>query len=341
MGKDRSVSHHNPSPSHLADEHSCCSFAELQTQTHFHSGLGETHTASTVISAPTVTISSDNTDNADTQPTSMDEDDAFGDSKSEGSATDRACYGADSDSSNHFESSDRSSSGSPDPATTTHKLSGLAEWVKPGPGEEKESGTVSQQPHIEYPKDILIEPQGPTTASQSGTPKTANHAQKRKNATSQDKASQPQVLPRGEQSVTSAFQSSLPGTANLSRERRNASLYEEPHELQSVRTHLKASPHAEPAPASSYTVDLEAANPNAIGHNGVPPASPSQDNAEVQNEPGRDSPVVKLFKRIITVVGLVAALVFGIVACINKLDLLLACTIVIMIAGVDSMIQDF
>lgn len=333
------VSHHNPFPSHLEDEHSSCKLAELQTQTQSYSGRGGTHTASTVISAPTVTTSSDNTDNADTQPTSLNEDVAFEDLKSEGSATDMACYGADSDRSNLSESSDRSSSGSPDPTTSTpnDKLAGLAGWDGSVPEKEEEFGIASQLPCLRYPRDVMIEG---TPASQSSTTETANHAQERKNAATQDQAFQPGVQPKVMRGVTSAFQSNIPSTANVPRERQNASVYEEPHELQSVWTLSKALPHAEPASAA-YTGDLEAANPSASSHNGSRPASSPQLTVEVQHEPERESHLVKLFKRIITVVGLLAALALGIVAYSYKHDLLLACTIVIMIAGVDAMIQGF
>lgn len=328
MGKDRTVSHHDPCPSHLADEHSCHTLAELQTQTRLHSGPAEAPIAPTVISAPTVTTSSANTDNADTQPTSVDEDAAPEHSKSEDLATDKACYGADSDPSNRSESSDRSSSGSPDPTASAldDKLAGLAVWAKDVRRTEEESGIASPQAHPEYPKDILIERQGVATTSQSSTPEMANHAQERKKAASQHQALQPQILPMGMHGVTPAFLSSTPETANLSYKR---------------GTHLRALPHAEPASAFSNTVDLESANRNALSHNGLPLASSPHVEAEVRDDPERESPILKLLKRIITIVGLVSALVLGIVAYTCEHDLLLACTIVIMIAGVDSMIQDF
>lgn len=293
MGKDRTVSHHDPCPSHLADEHSCHPLAELQTQTRRYSGPAEAPIAPTVISAPTVTTSSANTDNADTQPTSVDEDAAPEHSKSEDLATDKACYGADSDPSNRLESSDRSSSGPPDPTASAldDKLAGFAEWAnKAVPRTEEESGIASPQAHPEYPKDILIERQGVATTSQSSTPEMANHAQERKKAASQHQALQPHILP------TSDF---------------------------------------------SFNVDLESANRNALSHNGLPRASSPHVEAEVRDDPERESPILKLLKRIITIVGLVSALVLGIVAYTCEHDLLLACTIVIMIAGVDSMIQDF
>lgn len=343
MGKDRTVSHHDPCPSHLADEHSCHTLDELQTQTRLHPGPAEAPIAPTVISAPTVTTSSANTDNADTQPTSVDEDAAPEHSKSEDLATDKACYGADSDPSNRSESSDRSSSGSPDPTASAldDKLAGLAEWATPVPRTEEESGIASPQAHPEYPKDILIERQGVATTSQSSTPEMANHAQERKKAASQHQALQPQILPMGMHGMTSAFLSSTPETANLSYKRTDASFHEEPHELQPVGPHLRALPHAEPASAFSNTVDLESANRNALSHNGLPLASSPHVEAEVRDDPERESPILKLLKRIITIVGLVSALVLGIVAYTCEHDLLLACTIVIMIAGVDSMIQDF
>ena len=249
---------------------------------------------------------SEDTDNADTQLTSLVGNDAVDDAKSESSDTDKACYDPDSDRSTHSERSDGSLSGSSVLTSTgpfnEAKASEVGTWdnVGPTPENEGDSDIALQRLRHVYAQTLPNETQGASTALPSGNPKAARE---RKNA-----SFQPQTK---------------------SRHNRNHELvgYQQAPETSSAGTRSKASMHPGTASASHCFIKIDETLPKNSSHNQLSPASDPHVN-----------PKIVVTKAIVAVADILTALVVGVVMRVRGSDSLAVFTAVIMVLTVGGVV---
>ena len=239
--------------SRLGDKHSPSNSVRSSPQAQAHPGTllpGEAPAEPSTVGMSTVTASdvrdSEDVDNDDTQPTSSMGIGVVEDSKSEGTDTDKACYGADSVRSRPSKTSNGSNPGSPDPTRpvgfSAQTAAVIAEWAKDVPilNEAEESGTALQELDFGDQRTRPKETHAATTAFQLGTPR---HCSERKNAPSQHQAFQ-------SIGVKPKRSSHGPDHAVVN--------YKQAHESSSAATRPKASRHDASSSISSLYIDLEA-----------------------------------------------------------------------------------